>query len=265
MDRGIVAWLARGGSSSFGHSSSRHNLHLFRHPKCRHLIYDVDGDQRFCLLGLAVLGSETIPDDAFVSVHPVLGPSLLVGARLLSPLASADFSNPVDRLVALTPRHLGPPIHGGRLLRRDHDPDVSSSGCGQRLIHRSRIVGTICGKLRDRALDLLEHRDPNGRIILTAVGERGGDDTPVTIDAQVQLAPAAAFVGGFVLVSLPLPVSKYLQAGRVDDQMERTIVTPGKARDLDISITPGERGVVGSLEGKAHQADQRSDEAFGLA
>ena len=65
-------------------------------------------------------------------------------------------------------------------------------------------------------------------------------------------------------MSLPLPVSKYLQASRVDDQMERTVVTPGKARDLDISITPGERGVVGSLEGKAHQADQRSDEAFGL-
>ena len=33
--------------------------------------------------GLALLGSETIPDDAFVSVHPVLGPSLLVGALAL--------------------------------------------------------------------------------------------------------------------------------------------------------------------------------------
>ena len=31
--------------------------------------------------------------------------------------------------------------------------------------------------------------------------------------------------------------------------MERTVVTPGKARDLDITMTPGERGVVGGLEG----------------
>ena len=31
-----------------------------------------------------MLCSETVSDDAFVSVHPVLGASLLVGARLLS-------------------------------------------------------------------------------------------------------------------------------------------------------------------------------------
>jgi hypothetical protein len=47
--------------------------------------------------------------------------------------------------------------------------------------------------------------------------------------------------------------------------MKRTIVTPGKARNLDIAITPGERRVVGRLEGKAHQADLLSDEAFGLS
>ena len=32
-----------------------------------------------------MLASETIPDNAFVSVHPVLGASLLVSARLLAP------------------------------------------------------------------------------------------------------------------------------------------------------------------------------------
>ena len=61
-------------------SPSHHNLHRFRHSKCRHPIDDVDGDQRLPLLGLAVLGSEVISDNAFVSVHPVLGASLAVGA-----------------------------------------------------------------------------------------------------------------------------------------------------------------------------------------
>jgi hypothetical protein len=139
-----------------------------------------------------MLGSETIPDDAFVSVHPVLGLRLAVGTRLFPPLTSADLVDPLDRMVALAPWSHGSRIHGGRLLRRDHDPDVGGTRFDQCLVHRSRIVGAICGEPRDRTFDLLKYREANGRIILTAVGERGGDDTPIPIDAQVQLAPAAA-------------------------------------------------------------------------
>ncbi len=55
--------------------------------------------QGLSLLRLAVLGPETVADDAFVSVHPVLGTSLAVGARLLAPLASTDFTDPLDGVV----------------------------------------------------------------------------------------------------------------------------------------------------------------------
>ena len=54
-----------------------------------------------------MLGSETIPNNAFVSVDPVLGVSLLVSTRLLAPLASTDFADPLDGFVALTPRSPG--------------------------------------------------------------------------------------------------------------------------------------------------------------
>jgi len=54
-----------------------------------------------------MLGSETSPDDTFVSVNRVLGASLLVGARLLAPLASTDLTNPLDALVALAPNSPG--------------------------------------------------------------------------------------------------------------------------------------------------------------
>ena len=71
-----------------------------------------------------MFGPKTVPDDPFVSEHPVLGVSLLVSARLLAPLASTDFTDPLDGVVALAPRSLGPRIYNGCLLRRDHDPDV---------------------------------------------------------------------------------------------------------------------------------------------
>jgi hypothetical protein len=51
-----------------------------------------------------MLGSQTVSDDAFVSVHPVLGASLLVCARLFAPLASTDCTDPLDGLIALIPR-----------------------------------------------------------------------------------------------------------------------------------------------------------------
>jgi hypothetical protein len=85
---------------------------------------------------------------------------------------------------------------------------------------------------------LLEYREASRRIVHGAVGERGGDDIPIPIDAQVQFAPAAALVRGLVLVSLPLPVTKHLQTSRVDDQMKRATVTPGQVRDLNTAMTP---------------------------
>ena len=156
-----------------------------------------------------MLGSETIPDNAFVSVHPVLGVSLLVSTRLLAPLASTDFADPFDGVVALAPRSLGPRIHGGRLLRRDYNPDVGSSRCGQRFIHRSRIVGSVCSEPRDSAFNLLEYRDANRRIGHNSVCESRRDDVAVPVNGQMQLARAAASARGPVLVSLPLVVAKY--------------------------------------------------------
>ena len=91
----------------------------------------MDGDQRLCLLGLAMLSSETIPDNTFVSVHPILGVSLLVGARLLAPLASTDCTDPLDGLVALAPRSLGPRIHavffGGITILMSVAPEAASA------------------------------------------------------------------------------------------------------------------------------------------
>jgi hypothetical protein len=43
----------------------------------------IDGDQCLPLLGLAMLCSQMVPDDALVSVQPVLGASLSVSAEAM--------------------------------------------------------------------------------------------------------------------------------------------------------------------------------------
>jgi hypothetical protein len=43
-----------------------------------------------------MLGSKTVPDDAFISVHPALGTSLLVSACLLVPLSSTHLVDSLD-------------------------------------------------------------------------------------------------------------------------------------------------------------------------
>ena len=83
---------------------------------------------------------------------------------------------------------------------------------------------------------MLEHRDRNERIVDNSICERGGDDVPVLIDAQVELAPVATLVRGLVLVSLPLPVAQDLQTGGVDDEMERASAL-SETRDLNIETT----------------------------
>ena len=142
-----------------------------------------------------------------------------------------------DSVVALAPSSLSPRIYNGRLLRRDHDPDAGSSRSGEGVIHRSRIVSSVCGEPPDRAFNLLEYRDANGRIGHNSIGKRRGDDVAVTINGQMQLAPTAALARGPVLMSLLLPVAEYLQTGRVDDEVEWAFVTLGQVRDLYTTLT----------------------------
>jgi len=107
LREGVVAWPEISHLPPLVDPPSRHDLHRLRHPKCRHPIYDIDGDQRLLLLRLAMLGSESFPDNAFVSVHPILGLSLAMGTRLLPPLTSTDLAYPRDGLIALIPNSLG--------------------------------------------------------------------------------------------------------------------------------------------------------------
>ncbi len=77
---------------------------------------DASGNRRtlrFLLLGLAMLGLEPIPDDAFVSVHPVLGASLLVSTRLLTPTAPASWYSHRSKEAFDLQR-----IHGGGVYAR---------------------------------------------------------------------------------------------------------------------------------------------------
>ena len=104
-----------------------------------------------------MLGSETITDDAFVSVYPVLGTSLVVSTRFLAPLTSTDCTDPLDGLIALAPNSGGSRIHGGRRHRWNHDPDVARTRCGQRLpIYGKREVA-----IRGRVLRVI--RTPSRR------------------------------------------------------------------------------------------------------
>ena len=158
--------------------------------------------------------------------------------------------------------HQGPlarRIHNGRLLRRDHDPDVGSSRCDQRLIHRSRVVGSVCSEPRDGAFNLLQYRDANGRIGYDSVCESRSDDVAVPVNGQMQLAPAAAPARGPVFVCLPSTVAKYLQAPRVDDEMERVFMTPGRVAGPPhcLDVVRASCGRVSGGQGPSSQSERR--------
>ena len=119
-----------------------------------------------------------------------------------------------------------------RLHRRNHN----SSRFAQGFIHRTRIIGSVCSEPCDGAFNVLKYRDANGRIGNDSISDCRGDDVATPVNGQMQFAPATTAACS-VLVSLPFSVTKYLQTGRVYDEVERSSMILGEVRDLHATMT----------------------------
>ena len=108
------------------------NGHRFWVAELRHPVEHVDRDHHLCCLPSSRSRPQPVSDNAFVSVHPVLRPSLMVSTGLLTPLASAYSCDSLQRLVPLAPRTFGPSTNDSRGLRRDH-AHPSNQGCEESL------------------------------------------------------------------------------------------------------------------------------------
>ena len=89
-------------------------------------------------------------------------------------------------------------------------------------------------------------------------------DVAVIVHADVQLPPAAALVRLPVLARTPFAGAVDLQPGRVDDQVDRAVVSSAQGGDQHVPVAPGQRRVVRGVQVQAHQPEQRRDEALGL-
>lgn len=92
------------------------DYHGFGVPELRHPVEHVDRNHRFRRLASSRSRSQPVSDDLFVPVHAVLGSSLTVSTRFPTTLAAAYLCDPLQRLVPLAPRTLGPSIDDGRRL-----------------------------------------------------------------------------------------------------------------------------------------------------
>ena len=52
--------------------------------------------------------------------------------------------------------------------------------------------------------------------------------------------------------------------GSIDGEVDRLVPSPNELWHLHRGATPRESGVIGRLQIKAHQTDQRAEQAFGL-
>ncbi len=77
----------------------------------------------------------------------------------------------------------------------------------------------------------------------------------VSVDRQMHLAPDASLIDA-VLPHLPFPLTQYLQAGTVDDQVQRLVTGPVGDLNRQVLLPTRERAVVRHRPGQPGQADQ---------
>jgi len=73
-------------------------------------------------------------------------------------------------------------------------------------------------------LEPIKEHFADHRVVRCTLGDHGRLDEAVGANAEVELPPTTSLVRSAVLVGVPLAVAHELQAGGVDDQMNRPSV-----------------------------------------
>ena len=116
--------------------------------------------------------------------------------------------------------------------RRDRDLDCRSKSSDKQVRCGFSIVSSICEKQINGAVDLIQQVWQRCRIADLICGQLGTDDLATDkIETEVQLAPRAPFALGCMLFLKPFALTEYLQAGTVNDEVDRgLLVRPWTSR-----------------------------------
>ena len=127
------------------------------------------------------------------------------------------------------------------VLENDGKTPFHTRGCGMTVGRRGSNKKSLLGVI-----------DPG-------LGQRHGLDlVTVAVDGRVQLPPRPPLRVA-MLSDLPLPLAEDLQPGAVHDEVERPLALAGQVHP-QVGGPAGQRAVVGDVQVKAHQLEDRPGE-----
>ena len=127
--------------------------------------------------------------------------------------------------------------------RRNCDLNHRSETSGKQIRCWFSIISSVCQKVRDRAVKLIQENWKRCRIANIILGQIGADDLATDkIKTEVELAPRAPFALGFMLFLKPVAFARDLQAGTVDNQVNPSLTVDPWLCLLRQPITPARQG-----------------------
>src|SRR5712675_533107 len=126
------------------------------------------------------------------------------------------------------------------------------------------IVGSIAGKRRNRADNLLQQGTNLRAVIDILAGQLGGDDlSSVGVHAEMELSPGPTCPCG-MLLDEPLTGTAELEPSAVHQQVDR-FAAWSWSRHRQCFAPSADRRMVGCCEIKTKQSKKGCDQPFGLA
>lgn len=226
--------------------------------ECGEAVQDRDPDLELCDLTVEVSGGQALPQQ-LDAVHLGFCATSAVVAAPSSPDGSTDaFRRPQDFVSRDRPGGIGLPEFGILAGRYDSGGPTGRD----RVMALAGVEGTIGGDAADLLFgrDLVQQFWQHRRIAYVARSElRRSDFQGLLIDPDVDLAPDPAFCTA-MLAGVPLAFALDLDAGAVDQQMQRTIRSTVGDVHLQGFLPPRQRAEVRHRPVEAGQSQQALDE-----
>ena len=230
-----------------------------RPTKLSHLIEDVTCEDGLRLLPRPTARSKALPDDQLVPEEGVLHTGLLMVARVLLPLSPSSLLHLSDRAVARG-RSWSSSRHGGCPGRWNDDRRATRT---RSLVDATRVVGRVRREAGDVAFDLVDQIEGRRRVVNMPAGQGVSDDHARSVDAQMQLLPAA-YTASAMFHGRPFTFTHSREPGTVDDEMYACARGEAAKCKVEVLTTPCESRVIGRGQVEAQHPEDRPQKALRL-